>query len=718
ALLRRIESGQVQLVVRQAKTPSPFTSSLLFDFMAGYMYEWDRPKPEARAAAGLDKDLLQELLHPEAIPELLAESVIKEVERRLQAEQEGYQARTPTELVELLRRIGDLTEEEIASRVSGNWKAMLTELSEERRAVNVFIAGVEHPWRWIAAEDFPLYRDAFVDPSAKENLPENYRQICGFVEKEVLPDELLSQKYDRTQAQRIILERYLRHHTLVTVEQILRRYPLKEAFVRELLTDLENQGNLVQIPATEESAPPRWAYQETVERIRRVTLAQQRRRVQPCDTAQFVDFLLRWQHRTPQTKLSGSEGVLTTIEQLQGLALPAEIWDSEIFGRRVQDYRPAWLDELCSRGHVVWYGSPGSSGDWGNIAFAFREDLAYFHSQRETSIDQQPEEEATARVKQVLAKRGASFVSDLALETGLPPSTCANALWEMIWRGEVTNDTLAVVRAGRPLAKDPRPYPYQQNARWVRQRVSGNLWTSGRYRPVAGSGRWSLLPQPQGGGEATIEILARQLLQRYGLICRELYSLEGWTIPWRLLYETLVRLEWRGEIRRGYFVKGFSGAQFALPQAADELMAYSQKKPGCLSPEDFSEQMLLINACDPVNLYGAASPLPLLHPLNPDWRFLRHPGNYLVLKNGLPVLAIEAKGSRLTPLRDLSAEEKREALSLLPQLLDDPGGLHRIRSLKVESWDGQPVRNSEIVEYLKEMGFRDEFKVMVLERGV
>ncbi len=197
------------------------------------------------------------------------------------------------------------------------------------------------------------------------------------------------------------------------------------------------------------------------------------------------------------------------------------------------------------------------------------------------------------------------------------------------------------------------------------------------------------------------------------MICREIYELENFHIPWRSIYETLVRLEWRGEIRRGYFVKGFSGLQFAVPKAADEIMNLHQNKPGYNGE---SNPLILINTSDPANLYGAASPLPLLHPMNPDWRLLRHPNNYLILKNGLPLLAIESKGARLTPLRNLSLEEIKEALNLLPQLLDDPAGWRRIRSIKVEFWDGDPVRNSESSDYLKKIGFRDEFKMMVLER--
>ena len=423
---------------------------------------------------------------------------------------------------------------------------------------------------------------------------------------------------------------------------------------------------------------------------------------------------MRWQNRTAETQLSGVDGIISIIEKLQGLTLPAEMWESEIFARRIQDYQPAWIDDLCRQGEITWYGTSSGSGGFGNLSFAFREDLPFFHYQMPKSdepIDDQIES-ILDQVRKALGKRGACFVNDLSMETGLAPSTCAAALWELIWLGQVTNDTFAVIRAGKP------PFSLDQfSEKTVQQSSYRRTGRTHRYRPVPGSGRWSLLPESNEANAIEpelIEALTNQLLQRYGLVCRELYQLENWHIPWRLIYDTLVRLEWRGEIRRGYFVKGFSGLQFALPRAADELVNLQQNKPGY---QNDSNSFLLINASDPANLYGAASPLPLLHPMNPDWRLLRHPNNYLILKHGLPILAIESKGARLTPLRDLSSEERKKVLNLLLQLLDDPAGWRRIRSIKVEFWDGQPIRNSEVADYLKEIGFRDEFKVMVLERG-
>jgi len=720
-LLSRIETGEVKIIIRQASQPSPFTATLMLEFMAGYLYNYDEPKRTEHGADAIDKNFIQELIHPEHVAELLDTDAIKQIEQKLQGQAEGYQARTASELVELLYRIGDLTEEEIGLRVSGDYQLMLDELDVARRALRVFIPGVEKSWRWIAAEDFPLYRDAFSIQTADENLPESYQKIYIKIGDEIqsrsvneaLPQEIVAQKFNRDDAERKILDRYLAHHALLDVEQIISRYPFEKTFVQQILNDLKQGGQFLEIASSKEDVPIQWASTEIVERIRRATLRQERAKIQPCDTAQFVEFLLRWQNRTPETRLSGVDGLVSIIEKFQGLALAADIWETEIFARRIQDYQPGWLDDLCRQGEITWYGSSTASAVTGNIAFAFREDLPYFHYQNPNLSDQidDQNEKILDQIRNAFQKKGACFINDLSLETGLAPSTCAAALWELIWLGEVTNDTFAVIRAGKP------PFSLDQFSEKIAQRNPyRRMGRSHRYRSVPGSGRWSLLPQSTETKNIQpefIEAVANQLLHRYGMICREIYELENWQIPWRSIYETLVRLEWRGEIKRGYFVKGFSGLQFALPKAADELMNLQQRKP---RNKDQSDSLILMNVSDPANLYGAASPLPLLHPMNSDWRLLRHPNNYLILNYGLPLLAIEAKGARLTPLRDLSPDEIKAVLNLLPQLLDDPSGWRRIRSIKVEFWDGQPVRNSEIADYLKEMRFRDEFKALILER--
>ncbi|MFZ5515301.1 MAG: DEAD/DEAH box helicase [Candidatus Zhuqueibacterota bacterium] len=681
--LGRLERGDVSLVIRRSSSPSPFAASMMFEFMTGYMYEYDAPKAEDRSPDSLDKDSLAELLHPDNVQHLLDETAIEELEARLQHRLAGYQARTPSELAELLLRMGDLTPAEISQCISSDGEAMLRELTGQQRVVQFQIPNATDPERWIAADLLPEFRAAFEGIDWSEPGP-----------TDVTPEE----------ARWKIMLRFVRHQALVTVAHLQQRYGFEETAVLEFLNRAQGEENLVRVPSQTPDRPEHWAFRETLERIRRITIRQQRNEIQTCDTAQFVEFLLKWQHRSRASRLAGADGLIAILEQFQGISLPAYLWESEIFGRRVEDYRPEWIDDLCRRGEVVWQGTASATGDFGNLSFLFREDFPIFQFNPETTEDAP----IHAKIKTAMRKLGACFVSDIASETGLPPSLVSSSLWELIWRGEVNNDTLAAVRAGKPAQ------PAERADDPARDQASRKRYgRTHRYRPVAGSGRWALLPGRDAaaiGSSAMLEALARQILLRYGMVSREIFQLENWPVPWRSLYEKLVQLEWRGEIRRGYFVRGFSGMQFALPEAADLLRSDGRRES--------NGHMALINTCDPANLYGAASPLPVLHPFFPDWRLLRHPNNFLVLQNGVPILAIEARGERLTPLRDLSHEEKQSAISLLPDILFDPGNWRRIRGIRVEEWNGAPVRKSEIAGYLKQAGFRDEFKMMILERPI
>lgn len=716
-LLQEIESQQVQLIFRQTASPSPFTSSLLFEFMSGYMYEYEKPKSITHSGEIVERDLLDELLLSENSKNLLDESAIVELEQRLQALKEGSQARTPAELYELLRRLGDLTTEEISRRVEGDWKQILQELIEQKSIVKIFIPKTNEIWRWISVEDFPVYRAALCGQVDKKNIAAWEIKISLQIESnEIVPAEtfvpqnLLIQNPEPVAARKKLLEQFSRHHAAITLTHILQRYPFEKTIAEKFLSNLKQEGSLLKLPRFSEAEQDRWAFRETIERIRRKTIQQQRARIKPCDTSQFVDFLLNWQHRTISTQLHGVDGLVFVLEQMQGLSLPATVWENEIFAPRIKDYRPEWLDQLCQSGDLVWFGnSPGSSSGL-NIRFAFRENLPLFYVKPESANIDSPENPQLEQIRVALQKLGACFITDLSIESGLSPSQCTKNLWSLIQSGEVSNDSFSVIRAGK---RGCASYD-KTEAQALKFRFSSGsrLGQHRRFRAQRATNRWFLLPAANSEKFEDgnfVESVVRQLLLRYGLICREIYQLESMTIPWRNAYETLIRLEWRGEIRRGYFVKGLSGIQFALPQAAAELLSEQQK-----IKNQFPE-LLLLNSCDSANLYGAASPLPLLHSFFHDWRLLRHPNNFLILKSGQPVLAIENFGRRLTPLRDLNSAEKRAALSLLPQLLNRLGG-KSIRSLKVEFWNNQPIRYSEITAILKELGFRDEFKIMILEK--
>jgi len=691
-LLKKIETGEVKLITRHSSSPSPFAASLLFDFMGSYMYEYETPKAAAMELNHIDKISLEELLQSDKLGQLLDESAALTLKKRMQAQAYGYQARTPTELVELLRRLGDLSKEEIAERTEGDADSFLAILEAEKRIIKIAIPGIKNNRRWIAADDFALYKSAFLDRTL-EQMPPQQANCKEGAEK--------------------ILARYLKNQTFFAMQQIAERYPFRHSFIQNYLTNSETAKSLVQIPGTEKAPEIRWANRDTINRIRRLSLKLQRNQVQPCETAQFVNFLLHWQHRSEKTKLSGMDGLVQILEQLQGFVLPATIWEDEVFAQRLKDYSSHWLDELCLSGDIVWLGFAPSPKAALDITFLCRENLPYFPFRKLADISTWDKDGTILKIRTALERRGACFLADLAMETNLPPSRCAAILRTLIASGDVSNDTFSVIRAGKKFLSVQKPdaSKFEKADIFRAQQFRQHKL----YRPGGSLGRWFLIPQSEIRGDGTnefLELLCRLLLHRYGLLCRELYNKENLLLPWRAIYETLIRLEWRGEIRRGYFVSGLSGIQFATIAAAEELNKLSYQRQRDLA----ENSLLLINSCDPANLYGTASPLPLIHPFHFDWKFYRHPNNFLILKAGLPLLAIEANGKRLVPLRDLSTSDRTAALQLLPQLLKSAGGCKSLRSLKVEWWDKKPVHHSEIAGELKAIGFRAEFKTMVLER--
>jgi ATP-dependent Lhr-like helicase len=435
----------------------------------------------------------------------------------------------------------------------------------------------------------------------------------------------------------------------------------------------------------DDAGPLEWSAPENLAQVQRGSLAALRREVVTCSPAQFADFLLRWQFVHPAEKRGGDTGLATVLSRLEGLPLPAETWESVVLPQHVAGYQPRWLDAWVS----------GGAG-----AFVCRGDALAFFS-RDTlrrlgpppTDDLPPLDAAAESVLDALRQRGAQFLSDLAAELGLAPSAVRAALWALLRRGLVTNDQFIVIREGEdeaPAATSAPALRRLPSLRDLRRRAS--------LRP---EGRWGLLPWGRPSPEEQAVVQAGLLLGRYGVAARELALLDLWLPPWRVLYEVLSRLELAGEVRRGYFVEGLSGAQFTLPEAA-RLLADAHL------PSTASAPAVLLPSSSPANLYGSGAPfdVPLLdggtRPL------LRRPGNWLVLRAGRPVLLAEQGGKRLTALPSASSEDLSAAVAVLPGLV---GGKHR---LSVETWNGEPVTASPGRALLEAAGFVRDLQALTL----
>jgi ATP-dependent Lhr-like helicase len=662
-LLADVAGGQVEVLTRRLETPSPFAATLLFAFNMGYQYQYDGVEGGPGESAPLDRQLLDQLIAPGRHQDLIDARAVHQVERRLRGL--GQPPRSAAEMAEWLRRLGDLTPADL----EGPMAAFLAELEGDGRARRVDLPGCATT-RWVQAEEEELYGRAFGLSAAE---PEQQRQAAA-----------------------VILHRFLTTHALVGLDDVLARYPFDAGWARSQIEEWSRSGRMVAVQ-TQDAAPLQWSAPENLEQIQRNTLAVLRREVLTCRAPQYADFMLRWQGLHPDARQATAEGVAVVLQRLEGVSLPAELWEQAVLPARVPGYQPRWLDECLASGEWTWVCDGDEEEGRGTLAFFRRDSLPRL---RPPAIDETPPSPAAEQVLECLRARGALFLTDLAQQTGLAPSAARAGLWELLRRGLVTNDRFDVVRRGEE--RQETAERTASRAPLLQRSVSSRR--RGLQRP---EGRWSLLPWEQPDVETSAVFAAGLLLQRHGVVARELALLDARMPAWRVLYEVLSRMELAGEVRRGYFVEELSGAQFALPEAARMLQDLAL-------PASAGAPPVLVHSLDPANLYGSGAPfdIPLLdggtRPL------LRRPGNWLVLRAGRPVLLIEQQGRRLTALASASAEEVAAAVALLPELLMLDRGLAARRRLTVAEWNGQPVTTTEGQSLLLAAGFVRDYQDMTL----
>jgi len=694
-ILAAIERREIELVSVETRRASPFASSLLFDYVATYMYEGDAPLLDRRAQAlALDRDLLRELLGAEELRELLDAEAIAEVELELQALTEERAAGSADAVHDLLRRLGDLSAEEVAARVrgsdvrareraAGEW---LEALAADRRAVRVRIAGI---LRWIAAEDAGRYRDA-VGVSPPPGVAEAYLAPA--------PDAL-----ER------LLARWARRHGPFLFPEPASRWGLPFGAVEAALERLMAGGLLLRGEFRPGGVEREWCDPEVLRLLRRRSLARLRREVEPVDGAAYARFLLGW-HAVGVGR-GGIERLAEVIAQLEGLPLPASVLEREILPARVPGYLPRLLDELGAAGEVCWVGQGSLGRDDGRVAL-FRPDRLGLLLPETSTAPSADDPWLPDVMRGALEHRGASFYRDLlaaavtvARDEGRPvpgQRDVLDALWSLVWAGLVTNDTFAPLRAlrwGRRSATAERPY------RGV-----------ARSGPPEAAGRWSLV----GGARASAVImagreptpterrhaLAMRLLERQGIVTRDGVAAEAITGGFGVVYPILRELEERGRVRRGYFVEGLGGAQFAQPGAVDRLRAARTEVDG----DERAGPVVVLATTDPANPYGAALPWPRRG--EDDRRPLqRAAGGSVVLVDGTPVLVLERGGrSMLT----LPAVDDREVLVAALKALAAYVADGRRPALEIQRVDGLPVAGSAIADVLGEVGFRASYRGWVL----
>ena len=688
-LMRHVEQRTIKITEIETKTPTPFAAALLFTYVANFMYEGDAPLAERRAQAlTIDHARLKALLGEAALRDLLDADAIDQLQHQLQ--RRNRPLKHPDDIHDLLLALGDQDRDALVERAGDDTPpadidAWLDQLTAHRRLVRVKIGG--RP-RYIAAEDAGRYRDAI-----------------GVVSPPGLPAAFLESTEDPLAE---LVARHARTHGPFRADWVAARFGVGVALITGALRRLADRGKVVEGEFIPRSTGLEWCDDEVLRRLKRMSLARLREEVEPVDQAAYARFLIEWQGVGDDDE--GPEALLAVIEQLQGTPIPASVLEAEVLPARLARYRPTDLDLLSSAGEVVWRGVRPLGQTDGYVALYLTDEHALL------APDPVPADgDLHARIRDHLATRGASFFPDIVTALGAFPGDILEALWDLVWAGEVGNDTLTALRSRLAGATKSSP---TARRRGRRDAIRGRGYRPRKSGPPGSEGRWALLTPPPILDDPDLppddEItptdrraaLTRQLLDRYGVLTREAVAAEGITGGFGTVYPVLKAMEEAGRIRRGYFTAGLGATQFALPGADDRLRDAREADPD-------APFTALLAATDPANPYGAALPWPE----QPDARFERAAGARVVLHDGRLIAFLSRSARQLyTHLPD-AEPERGDALAALTETLTLLLDLRGTQSVLIEQIDNQPAAAHAIAVALTDAGFRPTHEGLLLRRG-
>lgn len=666
SVLRAIENRSICVRAVETKTPSPFAASLLFTYAGNFLYNGDTPLAERRAAAlSLDVAQLRELLGDTEMRELLDADVVAEVSRELQRLDARYPPRDADGVHDLLRQLGDLSRAELQKRMgqaASSADRWLDELVTVRRA---FPASVSGQPRFIATEDAGVYRDALgIAPPL--GLP------AAFL-------EIVAEPWDQ------LILRFARTHAPFTAEQVADRFGVGIATVKTALQQLTQRGMLLEGEFLPGGTQREWCDKSVLQKIKRRSLARLREQVEPVTAADFARFLTRWQSIDRPRR--GLDGLLDVVEQLQGIPLPFSDLERSILPARVEGFQPAQLDELCAAGEIVWRGCQPLGINDGRIMLLLA-DAVPLLAPPATEVTG----ELDVAIVKLLSERGATFFDALLADTGGFKRDVLDALWRLLWGGHVTNDTLA------PLRSLARAHSTQRSSRQRRAGLRSGF-RSRRAARVAGSeGRWSIFAvQPTVTATEQQTALAQQLIERYGIVTREIVRHEGVVGGFVGLYPVLRAMEESGRLRRGYFIAGQGGAQFAAPGAADQIR----------SDDADADGLQRLAATDPASPYGAAVPWP---PTDEASRPRRIAGASVIVRHGKLIGFLSKSADQLLTFLPDDEPQREQASRALVQALTEMATEHE--PLYLKTVNNLPVSQSPLAAALVDAGaipFHDGF---------
>ncbi|MCK9795582.1 DEAD/DEAH box helicase [Isoptericola sp. 4D.3] len=716
ALMGDLQAGRVRLVEVTTSSPSPFAQALLFGYTAQFLYDGDAPLAERRAAAlSLDPDLLTELLGEQGatpLADLLDPEAVERTEAELQALAPDRQARDAEGLWDVLRRTGPhplaalqaRTREESRDRVA-EW---LDDLERSRRVIRVRLGGraeAADAEQWAVVEDAGRLRDA-LGVALPVGVPETFTEPVA----DPLGD---------------LVRRHARTHGPFPAVDVARRFGLGVAVAGQALARLEARGGVARgalRPSSLGGTGDEWCDPEVLRTLRRRSLAALRAEVEPVEPEALGVFLPRWHGIGVRVggagsgggALRGADGVLRVVEQLSGAAVPASALETLVLPARVADYSPAVLDELTTAGEVLWCGHgrlPGSGGGDGMVSLHLADGAPLTLRDPEAVEEGGPLDTDLHRaVLDLLTGSGGYFLPRLAELADAGPSATLEALWDLVWAGRVTNDRLGPLREAlggstRRGGGAHRAPAAPGRARPVRPSRFGLARpTSAPAVPRTGGGRWSALPAVEQDPTVRAHALTQVLLERHGVLTRAAAPAEGVTSRFRDVYRVLRGLEERGAARRGYFVEGLGGSQFALPGAVDQLRTDAADRDRALDalveggPGRLEPGAVLLAATDPANPYGAAVAWPRgaagATAAGDDAAGAHRPGRkagaVVVLVDGELVLFVERGGRTVLSFGRADAGDSAR-LAAAARLLAAETRAGRLGRVTVQRVDGVPA---------------------------
>ncbi|WP_431274740.1 DEAD/DEAH box helicase [Variovorax ureilyticus] len=626
-LLRRLESGEVQIVARDLPAPSPLAAEALN--ARPYAFLDDAPLEERRTQAVQSRRYVD----PEGADDLgrLDQEAIDSVR-----EEAWPRVRGVDEMHEALNGLGVITDAEASA--NADWPAWLGALAQAGRTTRLSMPAGDG--LWVVAERLAqiamLYPEASMQP--RIDTPAEYAQVDGGADD----------------ALRELLRSRLTGLGPMTASALAAQLQLPQRRIDSALSALQSEGYVLQGRFTPGTEAIEWCERHLLARIHRYTLKRLRREIEPVEPRDFARFLFEWQHVASESRVSGPDALAGILAQLEGYEAPAASWEPELLPARVKDYTPAWLDDLCTAGRTLWtrLRPPAHDGRPGGGGASLRSTPVLLLPRRSASlwtglapaqVDDAALGSRAQRVAAFLKEHGASFFDEMLHGTRLLGTELEDALSELVVRGRAHCDSFAGLRA---LLIPPSKRASTHGRRRRRTSLFG----------IEDAGRWSLVRQRASAADGiasdAVEQVARILLRRYGVVCWRVLEREAtWLPPWRDLVRAYRRLEARGEIRGGRFIAGVAGEQFALPEAIG-LMREVRRRP-------MDGHLICLAATDPANLLGSVVPGP---------KVARVPGSRVVFRDGVPLATSVAAVEMLVALTSSEAQAVARALTSEPSM--------------------------------------------------